>query len=138
MDDAPAVCDTCDMALLHRFEVATTGRGTYDVTRAVARAIPAGLAVGAREEHLARAIVLAVAGRPFDLEHRRAHLGQVQGGQRAGQQLGEIEHADAGEQAGITAQRNTPSRSHLVATHFSPATTGAPPCSVLLLGWARS
>ncbi len=46
MDDAPAVCDTCDMALLHRFEVATTGRGTYDVTRAVARAIPAGLAVG--------------------------------------------------------------------------------------------
>ncbi len=46
MDDAPAVCDTCDMALLHRFEVATTGRGTYDVTRAVARAIPAGFAVG--------------------------------------------------------------------------------------------
>jgi secondary thiamine-phosphate synthase enzyme len=46
VDDAPAVCDTCDMALLHRFEVATTGRGTYDVTRAVARAIPAGFAVG--------------------------------------------------------------------------------------------
>ena len=46
MDAADDVCDTCDMAQLHRFEIATTGRGTYDVTRAVARAIPAGFAVG--------------------------------------------------------------------------------------------
>jgi hypothetical protein len=30
--------------------------------------------------------------------------------------------------------QNTPSRSHLVATHFSPASTGAPPCSVRVHG----
>jgi hypothetical protein len=33
---------------------------------------------------------------------------------------------------------NSPSRSHLVAIHFSPATTGAPPCRVLVLGCGRS
>lgn len=46
MDAAAGVCDTCDMAQLHRFEVATTGRGTYDVTREVARAVPRELACG--------------------------------------------------------------------------------------------
>ncbi len=35
-------------------------------------------------------------------------------------------------------QTNAPSRSHLVATHFSPAVTGAPPCSVAVAAWARS
>ncbi len=35
-------------------------------------------------------------------------------------------------------QRNSPSRSHFVATHFSPAVTGAPPCSVRVEAWARS
>ncbi|MBK7070993.1 MAG: YjbQ family protein [Myxococcales bacterium] len=34
------------MAQLHRFEIATTGRGTYDVTREVARAVPRELACG--------------------------------------------------------------------------------------------
>ena len=94
------------------------------------------------QAHVARAVFLAVAGRAFDLDHLRAHLGQVLRRQRAGQQLRQVENADAGKQSGIAcvfgAQRNTPSRSHLVATHFSPATTGAPPCSVLLLGCARS
>ncbi|MFT3816355.1 MAG: PEP-CTERM sorting domain-containing protein [Rubrivivax sp.] len=33
---------------------------------------------------------------------------------------------------------NRPSRSHLVATHFSPASTGAPPCSVRVDGCGRS
>ena len=33
---------------------------------------------------------------------------------------------------------NTPWRSHLVATHFSPASTGAPPCNVLVMAWGRS
>lgn len=46
MDAADGVCDTCDMAQLHRFEIATTGRGTYDVTREVARAVPRDLACG--------------------------------------------------------------------------------------------
>lgn len=46
MDAADGVCDTCDMAQLHRFEIATTGRGTYDVTREVARAVPRELACG--------------------------------------------------------------------------------------------
>ena len=46
MDAADDVCDTCDMAQLHRFEIATTGRGTYDVTREVARAVPRELACG--------------------------------------------------------------------------------------------
>ncbi len=46
MDGAARVCDTCDMALLHRFEVATTGRGTYDVTADVARAVPRDLEAG--------------------------------------------------------------------------------------------
>ena len=31
-----------------------------------------------------------------------------------------------------------PSRSHFVATHFSPSTTGAPPCSVRVIGCGRS
>ncbi len=46
MDADDDVCDTCDMAQLHRFEIATTGRGTYDVTREVARAVPRELACG--------------------------------------------------------------------------------------------
>jgi secondary thiamine-phosphate synthase enzyme len=46
VDAADDVCDTCDMAQLHRFEIATTGRGTYDVTREVARAVPRELACG--------------------------------------------------------------------------------------------
>ena len=33
---------------------------------------------------------------------------------------------------------NTPSRSHLVATHFSPAITGSPPCRVFVDGCGRS
>ena len=35
-------------------------------------------------------------------------------------------------------QRNSPSRSHFVATHLSPSCTGAPPCSDLLAGCGRS
>ena len=35
-------------------------------------------------------------------------------------------------------QMNSRSRSHLVATHFSPASTGAPPCSVRVAGSGRS
>jgi cytochrome c553 len=37
-----------------------------------------------------------------------------------------------------TLHSNFPSRSHLVATHFSPESTGAPPCSVRVVGWGRS
>jgi hypothetical protein len=33
---------------------------------------------------------------------------------------------------------NLPSRNHFVATHFSPAPTSAPPCSVRVDGCARS
>jgi hypothetical protein len=33
---------------------------------------------------------------------------------------------------------NSRSRSHLVATHFSPASTGAPPCRVRVAGSGRS
>ena len=36
------------------------------------------------------------------------------------------------------AHSNRRSRSHLVAIHFSPAITGAPPCRLLVEGWARS
>ncbi len=36
--------------------------------------------------------------------------------------------------AATPAQTKTPSRSHLVATHFSPSITGAPPCRLKVIG----
>jgi hypothetical protein len=39
---------------------------------------------------------------------------------------------------GVEVYLNSRSRSHLVATHFSPASTGAPPCRVRVTGSGRS
>ena len=43
-----------------------------------------------------------------------------------------------GARTGSERYSNRPSRIHLVATHFSPATTGAPPCSDCVDGCGRS
>ena len=44
----------------------------------------------------------------------------------------------AGSIRALKLQTNWPSRSHLVATHLSPAITGAPPCSVRVAACGRS
>jgi hypothetical protein len=43
-----------------------------------------------------------------------------------------------GDAVGANFHSNRRSRSHLVAIHFSPASTGAPPCSVFVDGCGRS
>ena len=40
----------------------------------------------------------------------------------------------SGVPGAFTASQYGPSRSHLVAIHFSPSSTGAPPCSVRVAG----
>jgi len=80
------------------------------------------------------------AGR-FDLDDLRSPFHEVPGGQRTRQQLGEVQYRDASQRTRrrrIGAHVNTPSRSHLVATHLSPAVTGAPACSVSVTGCGRS
>ena len=83
----------------------------------------------------------AVAGRrqrlhqcvgPGDELHAQAH-DQQHG--RAG--AARVLHLDL-DLAGLDFHRNSSSRSHLVAIHFSPASTGAPPCRVRVPGCARS
>ena len=61
------------------------------------------------------------------------------GGERPWQQSREIQDADAGErQLRCSRHSKRPSRNHFVATHFSPSTTGDPPCSVRVTGCGRS
>ena len=106
------------------------------------RADPAGGGIGRRDAHVARAVVLPGRRRSFDLQHAGAELGQVAGRERARQQPRQVDHPHAGERQvvdgdrlGVQSKRR--SRSHLVATHFSPSTTGAPPCSVRVDGCGR-
>ena len=71
-DDAIAIDSAEFRKVLGHFPTGVT------VVAAVADGKPAGLAVGAREAHVARAVLLAVARRAFDLEHG------VDAGRRAG------------------------------------------------------
>ena len=99
------------------------------VEHAKGEARAAGGDVVAGASHVARRIVLPLLGGAFDLDDFGAEFDEVARCQRARQQTGQIDDPDSGQRqiAGHVAHSNRPSRSHLVATHFSPSSTGAPP-----------
>ena len=102
---------------------------------------PTGRHVVGGSAHVARAVLLALLGRAFDLDDLGAHLGQMLRRQWAGQQAGEVDDANALQwkaRVARAAHSKRPSRSHFVATHFSPSNTGAPPCSERVIGCGRS
>lgn len=78
--------------------------------------------------------------RPADQLHAQAHDEQ---GHRAAFAAGvvDLDLQSVGQQlhgAPVSVYLNSRSRNHLVATHFSPASTGAPPCSVRVAGSGSS
>ena len=88
--------------------------------------------VAAAEATAARQLA---AGWPADLGRTQADAHRTRPAVLARQHGRGHEH---GARRSLSGHSKRDSRSHFVATHFSPSITGAPPCSVRVLGCGRS